>query len=66
MNKIIGLVGLVLGGVLLYYGWQAHESVASAASTAVTGSPTAKSLWLLGAGAVVALWGLFTVARRRA
>lgn len=63
MNKIIGLALLILGIVLLYFGWQAHESVASSVSNAVTGSPTNKSLWLLGGGIVAAVIGLFSLLR---
>ena len=66
MSKFLGLVFLIIGGVLLYYGWQAHESVASTVSNTVTGSPTSKSIWLLALGAIAAVWGLYAIFRRRA
>jgi len=64
MNKLFGLLLLIVGGALLYYGWQAHESVASTAANAVTGAPTSKSIWLLAGGAIVALAGLGALFRR--
>lgn len=63
MNKITGLAVLIVGCVLLYYGWQSHESVASAVSTSVTGTPTDRSLWLLGLGLLAAITGLFATLR---
>jgi hypothetical protein len=58
-----GLVLIVAGAVLLYYGWQAHQSFASTASNAVTGAPTSKSIWLLVTGALGLVSGLFTLFR---
>lgn len=52
MNKTISLVLLVLGVVLLIFGFNASESVASEVSEAVTGTPTDKSMWLIILGAV--------------
>lgn len=66
MSKFLGLVFLILGGVLLYYGWQSHESVASTVSSTVTGSPSGKSIWLLALGAIAAVWGIYAMLRRRA
>ena len=66
MSRFLGLIFLIVGAVLLYYGWQAHQSVASAASNAVVGTPTNKSMWLLSLGAIAGLWGLFWLFRPRA
>ena len=63
MNKILAIAILIIGCGLLYYGWQAHESVASTVSTTVTGSPTDKSLWLLGGGVLVTVYGLYALFR---
>ena len=52
MNKILSLVFLVAGAVLLVYGLNASESVASNVSEAVTGNPTDRSMWLVVLGAV--------------
>lgn len=68
MIKLLGLVFLVLGGVLLYYGWRSHEAagaVALAGPDATIGSASSsRSLWLLGLGVVTAIWGLFALLRR--
>ncbi|HVU23089.1 MAG TPA: DUF3185 family protein [Opitutus sp.] len=65
MSRFLGLVLLIVGGVLIHYGWEAHESAASAISDTVTGSPTSKSIWLLVLGFTAAAWGLWSVVRRR-
>lgn len=52
MNKTISLVFLVVGVVLLIYGLNSSDSVASEVSEAVTGTPTDKSMWLVILGAV--------------
>jgi hypothetical protein len=61
VSKIVGLALLVVGIGLLYYGWQSHTSVASSVSTAVTGAPTDRSMWLLGLGVVAAVAGLYAL-----
>ena len=66
MSKFLGVVLLIIGGVLLYYGWQAHQSIASTVSNTVTGSPTSKSIWLLVLGVIAAVWGIYSLFRRRA
>ena len=57
MNKILSLVFLVAGAVLLVYGLNASDSVASNVSEAVTGTPTDKSMWLVILGAVGVIAG---------
>ena len=57
MNKILSLVFLVVGAVLLVYGLNASDSVASNVSEAVTGTPTDKSMWLVILGAVGVIAG---------
>ncbi len=63
MNKVTGLVVLIVGCILLYYGWKSHESVASVVSSSVSGTPTNKSLWLLALGLLAAIAGLFETLR---
>jgi threonine/homoserine/homoserine lactone efflux protein len=55
--KVIGLVLLVGGGVLLYMGWQEKESFQSSVSETFQGTPTDRSMWFLGGGAVAAILG---------
>lgn len=63
MSRIIGAVLLVVGAILLVFGWNAHESVASEVSEAVTGNPTDESLWYFVIGAGLAVAGLVLVLR---
>lgn len=62
MNKKLGKVlgpGLVVGGgALLYFGYQAHQSMSSRLTEAVTGNPSDKAMYLLIGGAVALLVGL--------
>jgi hypothetical protein len=52
MNKSLSLAFLVVGVVLLVFGLNSADSVASSVSEAVTGTPTDKSMWLIVLGAV--------------
>lgn len=58
MNKIISLAILVAGVILLWFGWQEKQSVASQASELVTNQPTDNAMWFLIAGAVAAIIGI--------
>ncbi len=57
MNKLISLILLVLGIILIAYGINASNSIASSFSHLFSGSPTDKTLWLLIGGVVVAIIG---------
>lgn len=50
---------LVVGIVLIIYGISASNSFSSDVSRMFTGSPTDRTLWLLGGGAVFTVLGLF-------
>ncbi len=50
MNKFISLAIFIVGIVLLIFGLNAADSFGSNVSEAVTGSPTDKSIWLIGLG----------------
>ncbi len=65
MNKPLSLALLVVGIVLLASGINAHDSVASSAKEAVTGTPTDKSIWLIVVGIVGSLVGGFNALFRR-
>ncbi|CUS49218.1 MAG: Protein of unknown function (DUF3185) [Idiomarinaceae bacterium HL-53] len=58
MNKIVSIALIVAGAILLYFGWQEKESVASRASELVTNQPTDNAMWFLIAGAVAIVIGL--------
>lgn len=57
MNKQISLVVLVVGIVFIIYGISASHSFSSGVSRTFTGSPTDRTLWLLGGGALLTLIG---------
>ncbi len=52
MNKALSIAILVVGVVLLIFGINAHDSLASSAKEAVTGAPTDKSIWLIVLGLI--------------
>jgi hypothetical protein len=47
MNKGIGIALVVVGIVLIIYGFNASDSASSGISRIFTGAPTNKTLWLL-------------------
>lgn len=59
MNKMIGIVLLVAGAILLYFGWEAYNSAASDVTRAVTGEPTDNAMWYLIGGGAAVLIGLY-------
>jgi uncharacterized membrane protein YidH (DUF202 family) len=66
MNKPLAIALLIAGVVLLVFGINAQNSIASEAKEAVTGTPTDKSLWfiILGIiGIIVGGIGAFTRGR---
>lgn len=63
MNKVIGIILLVVGVILLYFGWEAYNSVASEASQMVTGETTDNAMFYLIGGAVAIVVGLYGVIR---
>ncbi|MFC0445612.1 DUF3185 family protein [Pseudidiomarina halophila] len=63
MNKVIGIILLVVGIILLYFGYEAYNSPASEVAQAVTGEPTDNAMWYLIGGAVAVVVGLYGVVR---
>ena len=63
MNRLVPVLLLIAGLVVLGIGINAANSVSSETSTAVTGTPTDKALWLMIGGGAVALFGLIGVVR---
>jgi len=58
MNKAISLALLIGGIVLIVYGINASNSVASSFSRMFTGNPTDKTGWLLVGGIAASIAGL--------
>lgn len=57
MNKPISLAVLVIGIILLIYGFSASESLGSEFSRLFTGKPTDETVWLLLGGIIVTAIG---------
>jgi hypothetical protein len=51
MNKALGIALLAAGIIMLIFGLNASDSVASDFSRFFSGSPTNKTMWLLAGGA---------------
>lgn len=65
MNKAVSLAILIVGIILLLFGFNAGGSLASETKEALTGTPTDKSMWLIILGAVgIVIGGLGSFSRR--
>ena len=58
MNNIVGLAVLVLGIVLLIFGFNESQSFGSDVSRFFTGNPTNRSLRMIAGGAISVVAGL--------
>lgn len=63
MNKSLFIAVLIVGVVLLVYGFIASDSVGSDLSRLFTGEPTDRAIWLLVGGAVAAIVGVVGLMR---
>jgi len=65
-KQIVGLVLLVLGAVLLYFGWQATDAPLEQAREGLTGEYSDRTMQYLIGGAVAAVAGiaLFVVGKK--
>ena len=57
MNRIVGLVALVIGVVLLIFAYQSSTAPLDQISSALTGRYTNQTMWYLVGGIVLALTG---------
>ncbi|HYC70077.1 MAG TPA: DUF3185 family protein [Opitutaceae bacterium] len=65
MNKALSLAILIAGIILLVFGFNAGDSLASEAKEALTGTPTDKSIWLIVLGVIgVIIGGIGSFSRR--
>lgn len=64
MNKATAVAFLVIGIMLLVFGYNSYNSAGSGVSEVVTGSPTAKAIWLLIGGFLATIIGGANLARR--
>ncbi len=56
-NRIPGVILVVVGVLLLYFGLRATDSVGEAVTEGLTGKYTARTLWLIVGGAAATLAG---------
>ncbi len=58
-GKIVGVVLLVVGVLLLFFGWQGSESVGDQITETITGRFTDETMWYLIGGAAAVVAGAF-------
>ena len=64
-NKLIGLVLLVIGLGLLYWGYSESQSVTSRVSEALSGSPLDRVMYKYIGGAIALVFGLYLLMKKR-
>lgn len=64
-NKVIGIVLLVIGLILLYFGWQSSQSVGDQITETFTGRFTDSTMWFLIIGAAAAVGGVMLAVIKR-
>lgn len=64
-KQLLGVILLVVGAILLYFGWQSTQSVGDQLTEAMTGRFTDETMWLLIAGAIALVVGAFYTFGRR-
>ena len=60
---IAGLVMIVAGGIVGWLGWEEKQSVGSTLTSAFTGSPSDKAIWMLAIAAVLVVVGVVVAGR---
>ena len=58
MNRVLGISMIVGGGVLIFFGLRASDSLSSDVSRFFSGNPTDNALWFLVGGAASVVAGL--------
>lgn len=64
MNNSVSVALLVVGVILLVFGFNAYHSASSDVSRFFTGAPTDRALWLLIGGAIAGIVGFLGLARK--
>lgn len=64
-QKLVGVVLLVVGVILLYFGYQSSQSLGDQVSETFTGRFTEGTMWYLIAGAAALAAGAFMLLRKR-
>lgn len=64
-TQIIGIVLLVVGAILLYFGYQASQSISEQVVETLTGRYTDSTTWYFILGGAAAVGGIVLLAFRR-
>jgi len=65
MQKIIGVIALVIGIMLLVWGHNMATSLGSQVQQAFTGAPTDRAMYFYIGGAALSLYGVFQIIWKR-
>jgi uncharacterized membrane protein HdeD (DUF308 family) len=61
MQKIIGVISMVIGVLLLVWGHDMAESIGSQVKQAFTGAPTDRTTYFYIAGVTLVIFGVFQI-----
>jgi len=64
-QKLVGIFLIVIGVILLYFGWQASQSLGEQVVEGITGRFTDETMWYLIGGAVAVVVGAFLAFLRK-
>jgi len=64
-KQLTGLILLVVGAILLFFGWQSTQSVGDQLTEAMTGRFTDETMWFLVGGAIALVAGAYYTLGRR-
>ncbi|MDO8907253.1 MAG: DUF3185 family protein [Pseudohongiella sp.] len=64
-TKLVGIVLLVAGVIMLFFGWQSSESLGDQLTEALTGRFTDETMFFIIGGAIAAVAGLYLTLRGR-
>jgi len=64
MNKSMSVALLIIGVILLAFGFNAYHSASSDISRFFTGAPSSKALWLMIGGVFVGIVGFLGLVRK--
>ena len=63
-QKLLGVALLVVGAIMLYFGWQSSESVGDQVTEAFTGRFTDETMIFIIGGAVALVAGIYLTLRK--
>jgi len=64
-SKLLGIILLVVGVILLIFGWNASQSLGDQITETITGRFTDETMWFIIGGAVAVVVGAFLALGRK-